>query len=266
MIDPVALKLGPLTIYWYGVMVATAFASGLYLIRLRVQNKKNITFEQSSDLAIAGLVGAIIGARIFYVLTNLSIYLKDPLQIIRIDKGGLVFYGGMIGAIAVIIFLCKKHNYNIREIADLFTPSLVLGQAIGRIGCLINGCCFGKACSNFLGIHYSSGSLAHQIQLQKGIILPTATQPLAVYPTQFFSTLLHLTLLIFLLLADKKKHKHGIIFCYYLIVYGTFRFFVEFLRGDYINMYGPFTIAQIICMIIVPIGTFFLFKIKQLKT
>ena len=84
--NPTALKIGPLTIQWYGVMVATAFASGLYLIYLRVRNTEDLDFEQASDLSVYGLMGAIIGARLFYVLSNLSVYLEDPLQIIRIDK------------------------------------------------------------------------------------------------------------------------------------------------------------------------------------
>ena len=137
---PILFKLGPITIYTYGLFIALAFLASIYLAA-RSAKREGIDSQKIIDLSFYLMLAAIIGSRLLYVLLNFKYYLSAPGAIWQIWEGGLVFYGGLIAAAAVSFIYIRKKGLNLWQITDIFAPSLALGQAIGRWGCFFAGCC-----------------------------------------------------------------------------------------------------------------------------
>jgi len=222
-VHPIAIQLGSLTIHWYGVMMAVAFLAGLWTATRRAR-LVNISGERIADIVIWLLVGAILGARFVYVATYWKEEFADQpfSEIFMIQHGGLVYYGGLIGAtIAGIIYLHWK-KLPLWQTADVLAPSIALGSVFGRIGCLLNGCCYGRACSAPWAIHFPAEH-------------PTGGAP--VHPTEIYDALLNLILYFGLAWLFQHKKFQGQIFATYLIGYAICRSIVEYFRGDYSNLH-----------------------------
>ena len=141
--DPIIVKIGPFTIYSYGIMVAIAFLFGIFIAR-REAVRKNIKPGLVYDLGFYLLIGSIIGARIYYILFfGLKDFLAEPASIFKVWQGGLAIHGGIFGGIITGIIFSNARKISFWALADLIAPSIILGQAIGRIGCYLNGCCYG---------------------------------------------------------------------------------------------------------------------------
>ncbi len=241
---PEICKIGPLTIYSYGLMMVLAFFTASFLCGLQAK-KEGVDPDRIFNLLFQVFIAGIIGCRIFYVLNNLSFYLQNPLEILMLQHGGMAWFGGLIsGSVWAVIFI-RKHKMDLTGTLDLIAPFVALGQAIGRIGCLLNGCCYGRE-SQF-GIYFKS--------LDKVLI-----------PTQLYSSLA--LLLIFFILRWKQNRKHlpGEIFVSYLFLYSLKRFFIEFLRDDSPRIYYGMTLFQVLCLLLflLSLGIFIkLFVIKK---
>lgn len=225
---PVICKIGLFTVYSYGLMLAIAFLVASYLASIRAR-KENINPDRIFNLLFIIFISGIIGSRIFYVVENIGYYVKNPAEIAMFSRGGLSWFGGLItGIISGIIYL-KLKSLPLYKIADLIVPFLALGQAIGRIGCLLNGCCFGKT-SEF------------------GFYFPT--QHLILIPTQLYSSLMLILIFIFLRYLQERPHKQGQLFFTYLLLYSLKRFSVEFWRADNPDIFYGLTLFQIISILI----------------
>ena len=207
-----------------------------------------------SDLCFAAMVGGILGARLFYVILNYGEYAANPLEIIRIDHGGLVYYGGFFGACLSLAWLIRKLQLDFWSVADLFALALPLGQGIGRIGCFVNGCCFGKPSDRWLAHQYPLNSSIWTTQVHKHLIPPNSSECLPVLPTQLFQGSINMSIWIVLLLMSTKVTQKGQLFSFYLILYSVGRFFNEFYRGDYMTHYWGLTVSQLICIILFLLG------------
>ncbi len=259
MIDRIAFQIGNITIYWYGICVAISVLVGFFIIQYRAIKFK-IDSDHVSDLCFYAILGGILGARFLYVVLNFQDYSDNLFEIVRIDHGGLVFYGGFIGACAAVTWYIKRKKLDFWTIADLFALALPPGQAIGRLGCLINGCCFGASTKNWFSIKYPTDSIIFSTQVHKHEISPYATECLPVIPTQITQSLINI-LIWFILIFSAKKVKHkGQLFSLYLILYAIGRFTNEFYRGDYLTYYAGMTISQIVCLVLLPTGIFFYMK------
>jgi len=230
-------------------MMALAFLSSIFMLSY-IFYKNGKPKELSFDLSITIMLSSIIGARIFYILTNLSFFTKNPLEMLKVYHGGLVYYGGFIGAlIGGFIFVTIK-KFRFLELADLVIPVVSLGQSIGRIGCFLNGCCYG-----------------HETTCSLRVKFPVLHDNICRIPTQLYSTLGNLLIFFFLMWRLNKKKFNGEIICYYLMSYGTFRFIIEFFRGDprggiYFHM---FSISQVVSLVAIFVGIIF-FSVKRLRT
>jgi phosphatidylglycerol:prolipoprotein diacylglycerol transferase len=233
-VHPIAFQLGTLTIHWYGVMMALAFFAGLWTATRRAR-LVNLSGDIVADVVLWLILGGIIGARFVYVTT----YWKDEFasgpfsEVFMIQHGGLVYYGGLIGStLAGIGYLVWK-KLPIWKIADVLAPSIALGSVFGRIGCLLNGCCYGRACDLPWAIHFPAD---HQ----------TGGAP--VHPTEIYDALLNLVLYVFLAWLFRRKKFDGQIFATYLIIYAVFRSVVEYFRGDYPSdhVHAGLTSAQLV--------------------
>ena len=149
---PIICKLGPLTVYSYGLMLVLAFAISTFLLT-RQAKKKGLNPELFFNLSFIIIVSGIIGARILYVILNLKFYLNYPAQILMLTRGGLAWFGGFfLGSLSCIAYLTYK-GLDTYKIFDLIIPYVALAQAIGRVGCFLNGCCFGRESLHF-GLYF----------------------------------------------------------------------------------------------------------------
>lgn len=242
--DPVAFTLGPLSIRWYGIMAALGF---LAAVSIAVKNRKyaDMSQDQVYNLLLLTMVSGILGARVCYILQYPGQFRNNLMEIVRIDHGGLVFYGGFIAAMIAIAVYCRKNRLNLLDTLSFIAPSLALGHAISRVGCFLNGCCYGSPTGTYLGYAYPANTAPHNHY--PGI---------HIHPVQLYETagnLLIFAIMQYLL----PKCRGGQLAGLYMILYSILRFSDEFLRGDYSAdkyTWGLFTPAQMICFILLPAG------------
>jgi len=133
-----SFQLGPLTIHLYGASLALALLAGMWLARIRA-SEKNISQDLVMELSVYAIIGAVAGARLFSVMLNYQLFLADPLYLFRIHEGGLAFYGGLAGGVLAAYWLLRRRHTSFWKAADVFAPSLALGEAITRLGCDVYG-------------------------------------------------------------------------------------------------------------------------------
>lgn len=276
---PIIAKLGPITLNSYGLMMAIAFLTVLHFIQ-RDAKKAGHDPKIFADLAFVVLPLGLLGARIAHIMMFPQHYsLNDPVGWFAVWNGGLVFQGGPPIPILYAIWYLRKHKVSFWAAADIIFPYLALGHAIGRIGCLLKGCCYGYPTDSFLGIQFPkfiedgiiTGSPAYLDHLEyiEGFTRDSS-HSLAVIPTQLFS-FVGLMMICIILLAMRKYWKpfKGFIFPVYLILYGIFRYWVEGLRGDH-NPLVQFdmTSQQLFSLMGACFGIVFFFVLRwyQLKT
>ncbi|NOY82367.1 MAG: prolipoprotein diacylglyceryl transferase [Kiritimatiellaeota bacterium] len=252
--NPIAFQLGPLTIRWYGIMVAAGFLLGFTVLQRRAGRGGAVSRDEAGNLALTAMLGGIVGARLFYVIENWEEYRRALAEILRIDHGGLVFYGGLFGAVAAVWLRCRRKRLPVWEVGDLFAPALPVGHALGRVGCFLNGCCFGRPWRGLFSVLYPPGSDVHHVQRIKGICAPDSAQCLPVFPIQLMAAVMNLAIFGILLLAGPRLARRGQLFALYVMLYSSMRFFLEFARGDYLVYIGPFTPAQVVCLLLFPVG------------
>ncbi len=253
--NPVLINIGPLEIRWYSVLLLIAFGLGLFLI-FKESNKFHIDKDYLFNLIFWTIIFGLLGARIYYVLFNIQEYSSNWLEIFKIWHGGLAIHGGIIVGALTIIIMTKKYNVNIFKITDIFVPSLILGQAIGRWGNFFNGEAHGAATTleNLKSLH-----------IPNFIIEGMNINGVYYQPTFLYESLLCLAgFIIIILLRHFLKLKNGQLTAIYLIIYGLIRFFIESSRTDSL-MLGNLKIAQIISILFV-LGGIFLFLLRQKKT
>lgn len=229
--DPVCFHLGPLKVHWYGVMMALGFLLGL-ANWVALGRKNGRDFQYCSDLLFWVMVAGIVGARIAYVLTDIGYFVANPAKIIRIDQGGIIFYGGFLGAAAAVILFARARRENLTELLDFVVTSLPAAHAVGRIGCFINGCCFGRLWNGPAAVTYPADTLPWYVQLDAGQIDRYAATSLPVHPVQLYEAVFNLVLYLVLVWVYRHRRANGMTLAAYLLLYPVGRFALEFLRGD----------------------------------
>jgi phosphatidylglycerol:prolipoprotein diacylglycerol transferase len=235
---PNLFTIGPFTLHTYGLLVAIGFLSGI-LITVRIAKSRGINPQHVMDMGFFIIISAIVGSRLLYVLINFSYYIENPLDVFKIWQGGLVFSGGLIGVVLVSALYVRKQNITLWQMADLWSPAIALGQAIGRMGCLMAGCCYGKPTSSELGIVFTD---------------PHSLAPINIplQPTQIYSSISGFVIFGILLALQSKRKFNGQVFLWFLIMHSTARLFIERLRGDDrgILLGGDMSVTQLTTLII----------------
>ena len=207
-------------------MLVLAFFVCSYLASWQAK-KEGVDPEIIFSLCFVVFISGIMGARVFYVISNFGDYLHRPLEIFMLQRGGLAWFGGAIfGSLAAVVF-AKIKKLNLFKILDLLVPFIALGQAIGRIGCLLNGCCYGR-------------------ESAYGIYFKVFDQYLI--PTQLYSSLLLLLIFFILRFIQRRKPVPGVVLAAYLFLYPLKRFFIEYLRNDSPRIYFGLTIFQVLSL------------------
>lgn len=223
---------GPVYFYSYGLCMAAALGFSIYLFAKDagkyIAPKVGITYQQgfqkAFDLGVYVIVCSLLGARIFYVLENHSEFENGHwMDAIKIWQGGLVFYGGLFGAIAVAWYWFRAEKWPFSYAFDLVAPYILLGQAIGRVGCFLNGCCYG----NVAGIHNGIFDLAH------GWVFPGGEDQQPHLPTQLWELVGDLALFFLLRWARRWTLRYTwLTISLYGLTYGLLRFIIEIWRLD----------------------------------
>ena len=242
--NPVALKLGNLTVTWYAIFILSGIIVAYILIN-KESKKYNISSSFVSNLIFWCVIFGIIGARIYYVLFNLDYYMQDPIEIIKIWNGGLAIHGGIIAGIITLVVYCKKYKINILKMTDIACVGVIIAQAIGRWGNFFNGEAHGGIVSR---------TFLENLHLPNFIIEGMHIGKYYYAPTYLYESVLNVIGFILLIIIRKfKKIKLGNITALYLIWYGIVRFIIESMRTDSLLL-GNMKIAQLISIIMIIIG------------
>jgi len=245
-VHDIAFHLGPLTVTWYGILVACGFLFGLWNASRRAL-RQNIAPEAIFDCGTWLLIGAIAGARTVYVISYwpdvvnaAREYQHSPwMEVFMVQHGGIVYYGGLLGASAAGVLFARRRKLPVWKLADILAPSVALGSFVGRWGCLMHGCCYGRPTDLPWGIQFPLGHASH----------PDDGLPHFVHPTQIYDSLLNLGLFAGLAWFYKRRKFDGQVFAFYLIGYAVLRSVVECFRGDYPPAdlaWGRITPAQLV--------------------
>lgn len=245
---PFLIKFNGFGIPSYGTMLVISFIVALILVKREAKNR-NISPVIIENLAFWLMVGVIIGGRILYVVLHPAEF-SDVTSIFEIWNGGMMFFGGFIGAFIAGVLYLKKQRISITLMSDIISPSVALGEFFTRIGCFLNGCCFGTPTKLPWGVIFPNGSFAAQAGLDCQI-----------HPTQLYSSLFGLFLFFFLHRMLHRKHRPGEVFAVFLIFYAGFRFGVDFIR--YYEDMNNFLINQIISVLLVLSGIILLIKARR---
>ena len=242
-------------------MVALGFMVGLWTASRRGL-LVGVPAEKILDLGPWLILGAIAGARTLYVISYWhEEFSGQPLrEIFMVQKGGLVFYGGLIGSSLACIIYARVKNLPLWKFADILAPSVALGYFFGRIGCLMNGCCFGRVCELPWAIRFPNQSAIWSQHHALGLV-GEFDRSAPVHPTQIYESLLNLGLYAALAWLFRRKKFDGQVFGTYLVCYALLRSFVEMFRGDYPQHYlgGWATPAHLVSIGILTAGTVLLF-------
>ena len=242
---PILIQIGPVTIYSYGFFIAAAILLGL-AVGIRQASKKGLDAQLGPDLGFYLILSAIVGARILYVLLKPEHFLTHPLQIVMFWKGGLVFVGGAAAAIGVGYLYLRSKGQPFWQWTDAFAPGIALGQGVGRIGCLMAGCCYGKETQLPWAITFTN---------------PLSLAPLHIplHPTQIYHSLAGFFTFLLLLVTKNRLRGPGQLFGLFLATYGVLRFVIEFYRGDFRGHLGMFSITQWMALAALAAGMLIIF-------
>lgn len=228
---PEVCRIGPFTVYSYGIMMVLAFSISIGLA-MQHAKKDGISPQIILNLGYWTFCFGIVGARIFYVLENLKYYSGNPLEIIMLSHGGLSWFGGLIAGVSFALIYLRRHKQPVYKILDTLVPFIAFAQSIGRIGCFLNGCCFGR----------------NDI------------------PIQLYSSLSLLCIFVILRFLQERPHRVGEIFYSYLLLYSVKRFFVEFWRADNPVILAGLTLFQALSVLLFCLALVKLIQSRSCKT
>lgn len=199
----------------YGLMMVVGFILGIWRAVRVCEKRYGIEKDRVYDIALASLLSGVIGARVVYILLNPGT--ESWRDFLAVWQGGLSFHGGLAAAIVVGYVYTRIARLNFLSVADLVVPSVAIGYAFTRIGCFLNGCCFGAPTDLPWGVRF----------MENGVLTPPS------HPTQLYATIANLLIFWLLVRLERMNRKSGFVFVAYLGLYSIYRFLIEFLRHGY---------------------------------
>jgi len=244
----------------FGVMMFVAFVVAGVVGKAEME-RKGYEGEKVWDLVFMAVVGGIVGAKAYYVLLNYPSLVRDPAGLI-FSRGGMVWYGGFLGATALVVWEIRRSKLPLGDMADMAAPALAIAYGVGRIGCFLVGDDWGRPTALPWGIRFPQGmppTTVDVIEREFGItvdpdLIERYGEVVPVHPTQLYE--IGLSTLIFLVLWRLRKHPHqaGWLFMAWLAMAAIERFLVEFFRAKDDRFFGPLTVAQVISLALVVVG------------
>ncbi|MEX2526911.1 MAG: prolipoprotein diacylglyceryl transferase [Gemmatimonadota bacterium] len=261
--------LGGEAITSFGVMMFLSFMAGAWVLRAEMA-RENMDPDQAWDLVFMAVLGGILGAKLYYILLNYPRLVEDPAGLI-FSRGGLVWYGGLMGGAALVIWQIRRMGLPLAKTADLVAPVLAIGYAVGRIGCFLVGDDYGRPTDSWVGIKFPEGAPPTRVDVLEryfGVTVDPALvakygEVVPVHPTQLYEV--GLSLIIFAILWKLRRHLHapGWLFMLWLSLAGAERFFVEFFRVKDDRFLGAFTLAQVISVVLILLGIWGMNRLRR---
>ena len=248
---PVLIRIGPVTIHTYGLMIAAAFLLGLLLAQ-RQAVREGLSGHKIADIGFYALFAGIVGSRIFYIGTDWDHFSVHPFDMIKIWEGGLVFYGGVVFAIPVAVWYARRKKLPLWQTADIWAPSIAVGHAIGRLGCFCAGCCYGVPTDLPWGVTFTNPETL-------------AIKGVALHPTQLYESAAELLNFGVLVIVRRRKTFHGQLFWLYVLNYAIIRAVIELFRGDIERgfLLPGISVSQGISAVMFVVALVFLMKLKK---
>ena len=247
---PVLFDFGAFTIYSYGVLLVAAYLLGLQFALVRARTR-GLDSQRVMDLGIWIIISALVGAKLLLFVVDFRQFTGSPRDLLGLARSGGVFYGGLIAAVAVALLYLRRHTLPLWTTTDVFAPGIALGHVVGRLGCLLAGCCFGRETSVPWAITFHDpAALAQGTPL--GVPL---------HPTQLYEAGAEALILVFLLATERRGRPFpGRTFWSYMFLYGISRFIIEFYRGDSRGLvFGVLSTSQFVSILLVPLSLVMLF-------
>jgi len=250
---PVLFQIGSFKIHTYGVFVALGFLTGILLAR-REAKRVGEDPDRISDLAFYIIIVAIVGSRLMYIIVYRKHFMENPLDMVKIWSGGLIYFGGLIPALLISVWYIRKHCMPVWRTIDIMAPPVAFGQALGRLGCFSAGCCYGKETTLPWAVTFSDPE-------------SLAILGVPLHPTQLYSSLN--AFLIFLILTVVKRFKKfdGLLIWLYTLLYSITRSIIEIFRGDDRGFIigGVLSVSQFIGIILGLISLFMLLYLRAVN-
>jgi phosphatidylglycerol---prolipoprotein diacylglyceryl transferase len=251
---PVLFEVGNWPVYSYGVLLALAYLAGLQLAVIRARHR-GIDAGRIMDLGIYLIIAALVGAKLMLIAVDFDYFRHQPRELLSLVRAGGVFYGGLLAALAVGLWLVGRYKLHPWTVADLIAPGIALGHVVGRFGCLLAGCCYGRPTSVPWAITFTNPAAATNV----GTPLNT---PL--HPTQLYDAGAELLIMGVLLLTEKRGRPFpGRTFWLYMLLYAISRYIVEIYRGDERGMILGVSTSQFVSILIVPLSIIMLLRLRR---
>ena len=251
---PILFQIGDWPVYSYGVLLAVAYLVALQLAVVRAR-RRGLDGTKVMDLGIYLIIAALVGAKLMLVVVDFDYFRSQPRELLSLVRAGGVFYGGLLAALGVAILLVRRYQLRIWATADLFAPGIALGHVVGRLGCLLAGCCYGTPTTMPWAITFTNPLAASNVGTPLGIPL---------HPTQLYDAGAELLILFVLLVTERRgKQFEGRTFWLYMLLYGISRFIVEFYRGDDRGMIMGVSTSQFVSLLVVPLALFMLARLRR---
>ena len=251
---PILFEIGNWPVYSYGVLLALAYLAGLQMAVVRAR-RRQIDAAKVMDLGIYLIIAALVGAKLMLIAVDFDYFRHQPRELLSLVRAGGVFYGGLLAALAVGLWLVGRYKLHPWTVADLIAPGIALGHVVGRFGCLLAGCCYGRPTSVPWAITFTNPSAATNV----GTPLNT---PL--HPTQLYDAGAELLIMGVLLLTEKRGRPFpGRTFWLYMLLYAISRYIVEIYRGDERGMILGVSTSQFVSILIVPLSIIMLLRLRK---
>ena len=244
---PILIDLGFFQLPSYGLLLAIAVVVALWTLRRRA-DRAGMDGARLVDFALWLVIWALLGAKLLLILIELPRYLDDPASLLGVVRAGGVFLGGFVAAVIAAIVLLRRYNLPALPSFDVIAPSLALGHAIGRIGCLMAGCCWGGHCDLPWAITYTDPIAAQNLGTPLNVPL---------HPFPIYASLFNIGLFLLLAALYKRRPAPGRVFATYLMIYGIGRILLEWTRGDAVRGFvfnGALSTSQLISLGLIVIG------------
>jgi phosphatidylglycerol---prolipoprotein diacylglyceryl transferase len=254
-VHPILLELGPLTIYSYGVFLASAYLLGLWMA-VRRANAAGLDGNRVLDLGIWVIIAALVGAKALLLVVDFQYFTSSWDNFMTLVRSGGVFYGGLIAAVVVCIYQLRKHRLPLWTSGDLFAPGIALGYMVGRLGCLLAGCCYGRPTDVAWAITFTDPAAAMNVGTPLNVGL---------HPTQLYESLAGLVIFGALMVTEGRGRRFpGRTFWLFVLMYSVLRFGIEFFRGDPRgDVFDLMSTSQFISFVLFPLSLVMLWRLAR---
>ena len=251
---PLLFEIGRFPVYTYGLLLAAAYLTGLWLA-VRRARARGLNGDRVMDLGILIIASALIGAKLLLIVVDFSYYSRNPAELFNLFRSGGVFYGGLIVAVLAAMWYMRRSKLPLWPTTDAFAPGIALGHVVGRLGCLMAGCCYGGPASVPWAITFTNPLAAENVGTPLGVPL---------HPTQLYEAGAELAILVLLLATERRGRGFpGRTFWLYMLLYAVTRFIIEFYRGDPRGAIGVLSTSQLISVVLVPISVVMLIRLAR---